>query len=111
MSTRTFLRPDKPQPDYWGLGGTWLLATVGGSLDHQGRAGNFAVLVAVWLAAMLKLIAAILSLLALHGLANPARIRQVRRWGCDRLERIYGICQKPDTTSASPMWPALVDPA
>lgn len=62
---------------YWGVGGTWLLNTVSSSLEHQGRAGDIA-LSAVWIAAALKVIAAVLPLLALRGLANPTRTRQVR---------------------------------
>lgn len=27
---------------YWGLGGTWLLNTIGGALEKQGRAGHAA---------------------------------------------------------------------
>ena len=33
---------------YWGLGGIWLLATVGGSLQRQGRAGTAILVLAVW---------------------------------------------------------------
>ena len=33
---------------YWGIGGTWLLDTVGGSLERRGRAGDAGVLLAVW---------------------------------------------------------------
>jgi hypothetical protein len=33
---------------YRGLGGTWLLDTVGGSLEEQERAGNSGVMLAVW---------------------------------------------------------------
>jgi hypothetical protein len=32
---------------YWGLGRTWLLDTVGGSLEEQGRAGNSGVMLGV----------------------------------------------------------------
>lgn len=62
---------------YWGLGGTWLLDTVGGSLAEQGHAHNAGVVVAVWGAAVLKLIAAALPVLALRGLSSPARTRAV----------------------------------
>ena len=33
---------------YWGLGGTWLLGTVGGSVAKLGRAHNAGVIAAVW---------------------------------------------------------------
>jgi len=39
---------------YWGLGGTWLLNTVGGSL--QKRTGDASVVVAVWAAVLLKVV-------------------------------------------------------
>src|ERR1700722_1551340 len=48
----------------WGLGGTWLLDTVGGSLAAGGRSGSAGVMAAVWGAAGLKVIAAILPVLA-----------------------------------------------
>ncbi len=50
---------------YWGLGGTTLLDTVGGSLEHGGRAGDLVVVLALWAAAVLKVIAAVLPLLAI----------------------------------------------
>ncbi len=80
---------------YWGLGGTWLLDTIGGSLEHQGRAGAFTVVFAVWVAAVLKLIAAVLPLLALRGFANPVRTRQVRMlaWIAAAILTVYGSVQ------------------
>jgi hypothetical protein len=61
---------------YWGLGGTALLDTVGGSLEAQGRAGSAAIVVLVWASVLLKLIAAVLPLAA------------VRRWGPASLHRL-----------------------
>jgi len=55
---------------YWGLGGTWLVETVGGSLARLGRARAGAVIAAVWGAAALKLIAAMLPVLALRAPAG-----------------------------------------
>lgn len=80
---------------YWGFGGTWLLDTVGGSLEHRGRAGDAAVLLAVWAAAVLKVIAAVLPLLAVRGLANPGRARQVRilAWMAATILIAYGAVQ------------------
>jgi hypothetical protein len=49
---------------YWALGGTWLLDTVGGTLEQQGRAGNPGIMLAVWAAAVLKIIGAIVPLAA-----------------------------------------------
>jgi hypothetical protein len=57
---------------YWGLGGTWLIDTVGGSLERAGRARSAGVLAAVWGAAVLKLIAAVLPLVALSPRAASA---------------------------------------
>lgn len=62
---------------YWGLGGMWLLDTIGGSLEKLGRAGNTSVILAVWAAVALKLIAAVLPLLALRRLTGPAWNRTV----------------------------------
>jgi hypothetical protein len=47
---------------YWGLGGNWLLDTVGGTLETTGRSGG-AVLTAVWAAAALKAVAAVIPVL------------------------------------------------
>jgi hypothetical protein len=46
---------------YWGFGGTWLVSTVGESLTRASAADLFA----VWAAAALKLVAAVLPLLAI----------------------------------------------
>jgi hypothetical protein len=48
---------------YWGAGGTWLLDTVGSGLG-KGHGGSALVVLAVWLAVGLKVIAAVLPLLA-----------------------------------------------
>lgn len=52
---------------YWGAGGTWLLDTVGRSLT----AGGAVAAVAVWAAAGLKVVAAVLPVLAVGRLAWP----------------------------------------
>jgi hypothetical protein len=49
---------------YWALGGTWLLDTVAGTLEQHGRAGNPGIILAVWAAAVLKIIGAIVPLAA-----------------------------------------------
>lgn len=51
---------------YWGLGGTSLVDTVGGSLEKGGRAGDAAVVLALWAAVVLKLIGAVLPLVVVH---------------------------------------------
>ena len=64
---------------YWGLGGTWLLDTVGGTLVSQGQAAAAAVLAAVWGAAVLKAAAAALPLLYCRvpaALTGPAARRR-----------------------------------
>lgn len=63
---------------YWGLGGTWLLATVRASLAEPGGASTETLLVAAWVPAILKLIAAVLPLLALRQLTSPVWDRRVR---------------------------------
>jgi predicted secreted protein len=49
---------------YWGLGGSWLLDTVGASLTQAGRSASALVVLAVWCAVGLKVIASVLPLLA-----------------------------------------------
>lgn len=56
----------------WGLGGTWLLDTVGGSLERQGRAGDTTVMLTLWAAVLLKMIAAVLPLVAVRRLNGQA---------------------------------------
>lgn len=51
---------------YWGVGGTWLLDTVGGSLARLGRDRSAGVLAALWGAVVLKLIAAVAPVVAVH---------------------------------------------
>ena len=64
---------------YWGLGGSWLLDTVGISLSQPGQAGRSAALLAVWGAAVVKAIAAVLPLVAIR--AWPRRLDPRReRW-------------------------------
>jgi Protein of unknown function (DUF3995) len=64
---------------YWGAGGTWLLDTVGSGLG-KGHGGNALVVFAVWLAVGLKVIAAVLPLLAITADAStgPRRPRLIR---------------------------------
>ena len=50
---------------YWAVGGRWLLNTVGISLSQPGQAGHLAALLAVWGAAAVKAVAALLPLLAI----------------------------------------------
>lgn len=61
---------------YWGVGGTALLDTIGGTLEREGRAGNAGVLAVLWVVVVLKLAAARLGPAAVGG---P---RWVRRTAC-----------------------------
>lgn len=65
---------------YWAFGGIWLLDTVGGALEEQGRAGSVAGRVVAWAAVALKLVAAVLPLLATR--------REWRRIGARRVVRV-----------------------
>jgi hypothetical protein len=76
---------------YWGLGGTWLLDTVGGSLaQHRHSAGAIA---AAWGAAALKLIAAVLPLLALRRRSGSLRDRGLwaLAWVAAGILTLYGL--------------------
>ncbi len=50
---------------YWAVGGTWLLNTVGGSLEHVARGNRGPVEAGLWAVVLLKLVAAALPLAAL----------------------------------------------
>jgi hypothetical protein len=81
---------------YWALGGTWLLDTVGGTLEQQGHAGNPGIILAVWAAAVLKIIGAIVPLAAAGvtpGQATSAWRRQVRvlAWLEAAILTVYGL--------------------
>jgi hypothetical protein len=64
---------------YWGLGGSWLLDTVGASLTQPGRSAGALVLLAVWCAVGLKLIAAVLPLPAVGAAAAHSRLSRLIR--------------------------------
>jgi Protein of unknown function (DUF3995) len=83
---------------YWALGGTWLLDTVGGTLEQQGRTGNPGIILAVCAATVLKVIGAIMPLAAVGvtpGQATIAGRRQVRvrvlAWLEAAILTIYGL--------------------
>lgn len=63
---------------YWGLGGTGLLDTVGGSLERAGREGGLGISLLLWAAATLKAIAAVLPLLAVNRRPSARWRRAVR---------------------------------
>jgi hypothetical protein len=78
---------------YWGVGGTWLLDTIGGSLEEKGRAGNVGVMLVVWAAVLLVIIGSVLPLLALRRLMSPAWNRIVWRlaWAEAAILTLYGL--------------------
>ncbi len=84
---------------YWAIGGTWLLNTVGISLSRPGQSGHAVALLAVWGAAVLKVIAAILPALAVrlstkrpddtrYGLKKPVRVLS---WIEAMILTVYGL--------------------
>ncbi len=78
---------------YWGLGGTVLLDTVGGSLEQGGRAGDLAVVLALWAAVVLKLVAAALPLVVIYRLGGVGwqRFAQVLVWTEAVVLVVYGL--------------------
>ncbi len=78
---------------YWGLGGTWLLATVGGSLPRQGRAGTAILVLAVWAAVVIKMVATVLPLLALRRVTSTGWDRAVSllAWTEAGILTVYGL--------------------
>lgn len=80
---------------YWALGGTWLLDTIGGSLEDRGRSGDTGVLLALWAAAGLKIAAAVLPLLAIRRLDRAPRGRTswVLAWTAATFLIMYGFLQ------------------
>ena len=78
---------------YWALGGTWLLATVGGALPRQGRAGTAILVLAVWAAVVIKTVAAVLPLLALRRMTSSGWHRAVSllAWIEAGILTVYGL--------------------
>jgi hypothetical protein len=78
---------------YWGLGGTAMLDTVGGSLERGGRAGDPAVFLVLWAAVVLKIVAAFLPLLAIHRLGGPRwqRLVVLLTWIEAAILVLYGL--------------------
>jgi uncharacterized protein DUF3995 len=73
---------------YWALGGTWLLDTVGAPFDQKGGAGSLVLV--VWVAVVLKLIGAVLPLLALRRLPWRRLVR-VLAWVEAVVLTLYGL--------------------
>lgn len=64
---------------YWAVGGTWLLDTVGGSLERDARARGIAVDATIWAVVVLKLIASALPIWATTPDHARTRVRILRR--------------------------------
>jgi hypothetical protein len=64
---------------YWAVGGTWLLNTVGGGLEHVGRGDRAAVAAGLWAVVVLKLVAAGLPPAAISPRFSRQRARLLRR--------------------------------
>lgn len=80
---------------YWGLGGMWLVDTLPHSLQDRARAGDPVIYVAVWVAVVLKIMAAVLPLLVLRPLRKPAwnRAVWVLAWAAAAILISYGLAQ------------------
>jgi Protein of unknown function (DUF3995) len=80
---------------YWAAGGIWLLDTVGASLVQAARDASAGVLFAVWAASVLKVIAAVLPLLAVRTDAPPGaggrRVFRVLTWVEAVILVLYGL--------------------
>ena len=91
---------------YWGLGGSWLLDTVGASLTQPGRSASALVVLAVWCAVALKVIAAVLPLLAV-GVVSPGGLRRRRlsralTWVEAAILTVYGLILTASACSSRP---------
>lgn len=78
---------------YWALGGTWLLSTVSASLAEKSRTGEANLLLGAWVPGGLKVLAALVPLLALHRLTKSSWDRAL--WALASLEAgiltLYGM--------------------
>ncbi len=77
---------------YWALGGTWLLSTVGASLARPGGQGPV-VVVGVWAAVVLKLLAALVPLVVVRAVfeGSWARRAVVLAWVETAVLVVYGF--------------------
>jgi hypothetical protein len=77
---------------YWGSGGEWLLDTVGGTIEEEGRAGNPALIAAVWAAVALKLVAAFVGLASVNRwLPRRNRFIRLTGWAAAAILTLYGL--------------------
>lgn len=80
---------------YWGTGGTWMLDTIAVSLERQARAGETGIFVALWAAVVLKIVAAVLPVMALRRMTHTTRNRivWVLAWTAATFLTLYGLLQ------------------
>jgi len=80
---------------YWALGGGWLLDTVGASLTQASRSASALVVIAVWFAVGLKVIASVLPLPATAAIAPGSlrwrRLIRTLSWIEAGILTIYGL--------------------
>ncbi|MGI8428650.1 MAG: DUF3995 domain-containing protein [Solirubrobacteraceae bacterium] len=78
---------------YWGVGGTGLLDTVGGVFERAGRSGGMAIFVLLWTVVVVKMIAAVLPLLAIRpgGPRLPRRVTRRLGWTEAVILTVYGL--------------------
>lgn len=76
---------------YWALGGRWLLDTVGAPFDEKQPAGSLVLV--VWVAVVLKLVGAVLPVLAGYRRPGPPWLRVVRilAWVEAVILTLYGL--------------------
>jgi Protein of unknown function (DUF3995) len=76
---------------YWAVGGTWLLDTVGGAIEREGRSGNGVLVAGLVVVVLLKVVAAVLGVAALrpsHGLFG--RLVRLAAWVGAVIMTVYG---------------------
>jgi hypothetical protein len=78
---------------FWALGETWLLDTVGGTFERWGRSRSPGVLALLWVTILVKLVAAVVPLLALYELVPASTRRAVRllAWADGLILAAYGF--------------------
>ncbi len=64
---------------YWALGGTGLLSTIGGSIEHDARTGGLLVTAGLWLVVLVKLVAAALPVFVVRSIGRRRGERVARR--------------------------------
>ena len=64
---------------YWALGGTALLSTIGGSIEHDARTGGLLVTAGEWLVVLVKLFAAALPVFVIRSSGRGRRERVASR--------------------------------